>query len=125
MEYDTRAVFDKFYNAYKIFWNNERKEKAAKKGLTVNQVVTIASIIDEETNAKAEKPTIASVYLNRINKGMPLQADPTVKFALNDFSIKRVLFKHLQVVSPYNTYKNRGLPLGRFVLLRKQRLMMC
>ena len=93
-------------------WNNERKEKAAKKGLTVNQVVTIASIIDEETNAKAEKPTIASVYLNRINKGMPLQADPTVKFALNDFSIKRVLFKHLQVVSPYNTYKNRGLPPG-------------
>jgi len=106
------AVFNKFYNAYKIFWNNERKEKAAKKGLTVNQVVTLASIIDEETNAKAEKPTIASVYLNRIKKGMPLQADPTVKFALNDFSIKRVLFKHLQVVSPYNTYKNRGLPPG-------------
>lgn len=107
-----KAVFEKFYDAYKIFWTGERKKKATAKGLTVNQAVTMASIIDEETNATAEKPVIASVYLNRMAKGMPLQADPTVKFALKDFGIKRVLFKHLEVSSPYNTYKNRGLPPG-------------
>lgn len=107
-----RAVFEKFNNAYEKFWTEDRKQKAAQKGLTVTEVATLASIIDEETNATKEKGTIASVYLNRIQKGMPLQADPTVKFALKDFGIKRVLNRHLQVQSPYNTYKNRGLPPG-------------
>lgn len=107
-----RHVFEKFYTAYKIFWTPTRKEKAKNKGLTPLEVITIASIVDEETNAVKEKGIIASVYLNRLSKGMMLQADPTVKFALNDFSIKRVLLKHLKVVSAYNTYRNKGLPPG-------------
>lgn len=107
-----RPVFEKFYEAYKKYWTQERKQKAAAKGLSVTQVITLASIIDEETNAAKEKGNIASVYMNRMAKGMPLQADPTVKFALKDFGIKRVLHKHLQVASPYNTYKNKGLPPG-------------
>lgn len=106
------VVFGKFYDAYKIFWTDERKQKALQKGLTPIQAITLASIVDEETNASKEKGTIASAYLNRIKKGMPLQADPTVKFALKDFSIKRVLLKHLSVPSPYNTYRNKGLPPG-------------
>lgn len=106
------VVFKKFYHAYQSFWTSDRKQKAEQKGLTPIQAITLASIVDEETNAAAERGTIASTYLNRIKKGMPLQADPTVKFALKDFSIKRVIFKHLAVVSPYNTYKNRGLPPG-------------
>ncbi|GAB3019683.1 endolytic transglycosylase MltG [Niabella terrae] len=107
-----KAVFDKFYDAYQLFWTAERRHQAEKNGLTINEVITLASIIDEETNARQEKGQIASVYLNRIRKGMPLQADPTVKFALNDFAIKRVLKKHLQVISPYNTYMQKGLPPG-------------
>lgn len=106
------AVFSKFNDAYKNFWTAERKQKAAQKELTINQVITLASIVDEETNASKEKGTIASVYMNRIAKGMPLQADPTVKFALRDFTIKRVLFKHLATPSPFNTYRNKGLPPG-------------
>lgn len=106
------VVFEKFYDAYKIFWTSDRKQKAQEKGLTPVQAITLASIVDEETNASKEKGTIASAYLNRIKKGMPLQADPTVKFALKDFSIKRVLFKHLSAPSPYNTYRNKGLPPG-------------
>lgn len=107
-----RSVFEKFNNAYKKFWTQERQKKAALQNISVLQAVTLASIIDEETNATKEKGTIASVYLNRIRKGLPLQADPTVKFALKDFSIRRVLNSHLQVSSPYNTYKNKGLPPG-------------
>jgi len=107
-----RAVFEKFYNAYKIFWNDTRKQKAQEKGLSITEVITLASIVDEETNAEKEKGLIASVYLNRLAKGMKLQADPTVKFALKNFGIKRVLLKHLTADSPYNTYKNKGLPPG-------------
>jgi UPF0755 protein len=107
-----KNIYDNFYTAYKKFWNEDRKQKAAGQVLSINQVITMASIIDEETNATKEKSNIASVYMNRITKGMPLQADPTIKFALKDFSIKRILFKHLAVVSAYNTYKNKGLPPG-------------
>lgn len=107
-----KKVFDKFYAAYKTFWTPERRKKAALLNLSVMDVVTLASIVDEETNAAKEKGEIASTYMNRIASGMPLQADPTIKFALNDFGIKRVLLKHLSVVSPYNTYKNKGLPPG-------------
>ncbi|MFV0606374.1 MAG: endolytic transglycosylase MltG [Niabella sp.] len=107
-----RNIFEKFSKAYNNYWTEERKQKATAIGLTPIQVTTIASIIDEETNASKEKATIASVYLNRLQKGMPLQADPTVKFALKDFSIKRVLNVHLQTNSPYNTYRNKGLPPG-------------
>lgn len=107
-----REVFDKFYAAFEKFWTDERKQQAATKNLSIVQVATLASIIDEETNIEADKENVASVYLNRIKKGMPLQADPTVKFALKDFGLKRIIHKHLAVASPYNTYKNRGLPPG-------------
>lgn len=94
------------------FWTAERKEKAAAQGLTIEQVCTLASIVDEETNDNAEKPTVAGLYLNRLKRGIPLQADPTVKFALGDFEIRRVTFKDLETDSPYNTYKYAGLPPG-------------
>lgn len=97
---------------YKHFWNEERRSKAAKMGLTPEEVMTVASIVQEESNKKDEKPIIAGLYLNRIKRGMPLQADPTVKFALGNFRIKRVLKSHLEIDSPYNTYKYPGLPPG-------------
>lgn len=107
-----QALYEKFYEAYKNFWNEKRVQQAAKLQLSPTEVVTIASIIDEETNASAEKPNIASVYLNRVKKGMPLQADPTVKYALRNFALKRILNVHLKTPSPYNTYVNKGLPPG-------------
>ncbi|HMR91311.1 MAG TPA: endolytic transglycosylase MltG [Chitinophagaceae bacterium] len=107
-----RQVFEALHTAYKNFWNRERVQKAEKLGLTPVQVATLASIIDEETNAKSDKPHIASTYLNRLKKGMPLQADPTVKFALRNFALRRVLHEHLRTPSPYNTYLNKGLPPG-------------
>ena len=94
------------------FWNQERTAKAEALGLTPAEVCTVASIIDEETANNAEKPMIAGMYLNRLKKGMPLQADPTVKFALKDFAIKRIYHEMLKTDSPYNTYKNVGLPPG-------------
>lgn len=94
------------------FWNKSRIEKASALGLSPEEVCTLASIIDEETSNNAEKPMIARMYLNRLAKGMPLQADPTVKFALKDFALKRIYHDMLQYDSPYNTYKNVGLPPG-------------
>ncbi|HRG44159.1 MAG TPA: endolytic transglycosylase MltG, partial [Saprospiraceae bacterium] len=81
-------------------------------GMTKEEVYTLASIVDKETLADAEKPTVAGLYLNRLKMGMPLQADPTVVFANNDFTIKRVTNKHTAIKSPYNTYLNKGLPPG-------------
>jgi UPF0755 protein len=97
---------------YDRFWTNTRKDKAVKLALTPIQVVTIASIVQEESNMNSEKPRIAGVYINRFKSGWPLQADPTIKYALGDFQIKRVLTQYLTVDSPYNTYKNAGLPPG-------------
>lgn len=97
---------------YKRFWNEERTIKAEELGLTKEEVLTIASIVQEETNKFSEMPTVAGLYLNRIKRGMPLQADPTVKFAVGNFRIRRVLNSHLAVDSPYNTYKYAGLPPG-------------
>lgn len=105
-------VYKKLAEESEKFWTADRKQKAQAHGLDPVQAYTLASIIEEETNANAEKGNIASVYLNRINKGMPLQADPTVKFALKDFGLKRIYEKHLAVESPYNTYRNTGLPPG-------------
>lgn len=105
-------IFRKLYDNSQKFWTDDRKKKAADHGLTTVQAYTLASIIEEETNSKTDKPNIASVYLNRIQKGMPLQADPTIKFALKDFGLKRIYEKYLFVESPYNTYQNKGLPPG-------------
>lgn len=105
-------IFHKLYNESEKFWTDERKQKAAAHGLTPKEVSILASIIEEETNKKSDKGNIASVYLNRIEKGMPLQGDPTVKFAMKDFELRRIYHKHLTYSSPYNTYINRGLPPG-------------
>lgn len=105
-------IFKKLKTEHERFWNENRKEKAAKLGLTPTSAYILASIVEEETNANDEKDTIASVYLNRLNKKHKLQADPTVKFALQDFGIRRILHKHLEAESPYNTYKYIGLPPG-------------
>lgn len=94
------------------FWNADRLAKAQAIGLTPNEVCTLASIIDEETANNAEKPMIAGMYLNRLKTGMPLQADPTIKFALQDFALKRIYHNMLTIDSPYNTYQNTGLPPG-------------
>ena len=102
----------RFKREFDSFWSGERVEKAKNIGLTPVQVITLASIVTEESNVREEYPVIAGVYLNRIKKGMPLQADPTVKYAVGDFSLKRVLHKHLESNSPYNTYKHPGLPPG-------------
>lgn len=94
------------------FWTDGRKAKAKAAGLTPVEVITLASIVDQETANNAEKPDIAGMYLNRLHIGMKLQADPTVKFALKDFSIRRIMHEHLTAASPYNTYRNKGLPPG-------------
>jgi UPF0755 protein len=93
------------------FWNNDRKANAEKLGLSPIQISTLASIVEEATYSD-EYPIVAGLYLNRLKKGMRLEADPTVKFAVGDFSLRRILFRHLEVESPYNTYKNTGLPPG-------------
>ncbi len=98
------------------FWNDERTARLKKTGLSRNEAVTLASIVEEETNRQSEKADIASVYLNRLRKGMRLEADPTVKFATGDFSLRRILAQHLQTQSPYNTYQNTGLPPGPICL---------
>lgn len=94
------------------FWTSERKAKADSLGLTLNEVYILASIVEEETNKNTEKPLIASVYLNRLRAGMLLGADPTVKFALGDFALRRITSKQTAFQSPYNTYRNKGLPPG-------------
>lgn len=104
--------FDRMKKEHNRFWNEERLAKAKEIGLTPEQVCTLASIVDEETNNNAEKPIVAGLYMNRVRTGMPLQADPTVKFALQNFELRRITNVHLEVNSPYNTYKNAGLPPG-------------
>jgi len=108
-----RKIFNKLSEEKKKFWSkNDRLIKAQNAGLTADQVYIIASIVEEETNKHDEKGNVASVYINRLNKGMPLGADPTIKFALKDFTLRRIYEKHLFVASPYNTYRNKGLPPG-------------
>ena len=103
---------------YRKFWNDNRREQAETLNMTPNQVSILASIVHKETVKIDERPKVAGVYINRLNKGMALEADPTVIFAIKkqtgDFNqvIKRVLYKHLEVDSPYNTYQNTGLPPG-------------
>lgn len=98
------------------FWNDQRITQMSQEGLDIPGVITLASIVEKETVKNSEKPVIAGVYLNRLRKGWPLQADPTLIFAWNDFTIKRVLNKHKEINSPYNTYKHTGLPPGPICL---------
>ncbi|MRR22937.1 endolytic transglycosylase MltG [bacterium] len=109
---DARGFYRRMLKEYRDYWNKDRKALAEAKGLTPAEVSVLASIVDEEASKEDEKPRIAGVYINRLHAGMPLQADPTVKFAVNDFSLRRVLNRHLEVDSPYNTYKYAGLPPG-------------
>ena len=95
------------------FWGDANREAKAKAlEMTHEEVITLASIVDEETANNAEKPRVAGLYLNRLHQGIPLQADPTVKFAMGDASLRRILNKHLTTDNPYNTYVHRGLPPG-------------
>lgn len=115
---DADQLFARMYKEYQRFWNEDRQSKAQALGMSPVEVATIASIIASETNKKEEYPTIASLYLNRLKKGIALQACPTVIFAVGDFSLRRVLKRHLAIDSPYNTYKHRGLPPGPIRLAR-------
>jgi UPF0755 protein len=109
---NAEELYARMLKEYRLFWNDQRLSKANEKGLDPKEVSILASIIDDEVAKPEEKPRIAGVYLNRLTRGMPLQACPTIKFALNDFSITRVLKKYLTVDSPYNTYKHTGFPPG-------------
>ncbi len=109
---DAKKFFLKMFDEYQKFWNDERKAQAEKIKLTPIQVSILASIVDGEALVDREMPIIAGLYLNRFYKGMRLESDPTVIFANNDFTIRRVLNKHLRKESPYNTYRNAGLPPG-------------
>jgi len=109
---NAKELFERMNKEYAKFWTDERKAKAAAIPLTPTEVTTLASIVEEETNNKHDRPMVAGLYINRMKAGMPLQADPTVKFALGDFGLKRILFGHLRTESPYNTYKHLGLPPG-------------
>lgn len=105
-------LLDRMKKESNRFWNSNRMAKCKVLDLTPTEVVTLASIVEEETNKNDEKELIASVYLNRLRKGMLLQADPTLKFAAGDFTLRRLLNKHMESDSPYNTYRFRGLPPG-------------
>jgi UPF0755 protein len=106
------TIFKKLMAEHRKIWNDERKQKAESQNLTPTTAYILASIIEEETNYNAEKGLMASVYINRLAKNINLGADPTVKFALRNFALKRIYEKHLAIESPYNTYRNKGLPPG-------------
>lgn len=109
---DARDFFARMKKEYDRFWNRERSGRAGEIKFSPNEVITLASIIISETNKEDEYRRIAGVYINRLNKGMRLQADPTVKFALGDFERQRILKVDTYIDSPYNTYKYAGLPPG-------------
>jgi UPF0755 protein len=106
------AFMERMNKEYQKFWNADRLAKAISMHLTQNEISTLASIVQKESNKADEMPIIAGVYLNRIKKGMPLQADPTIIYAWNDPTIRRVTNIHTALESPYNTYLNAGLPPG-------------
>ena len=103
---------ERMYKEYQSFWNGSRSNLAADMDLRIDEVVTMASIVEKETNKNDERAAIAGVYYNRLENGWRLQADPTLVFALGDFNIKRVLNEHKKIDSPYNTYAHLGLPPG-------------
>ncbi len=107
-----KKVFQKLHEHWEKYWNDQRRKEANVIGLTPVQVSILASIVDEESNSITEKQKISSVYLNRLHKNMNMQACPTIKYAMRDFSLKRIYEKYLTFQSPYNTYINQGLPPG-------------
>lgn len=109
---DAEDFVEKMLVEYNRFWNDSRKQKANGLKMTPREVSILASIVDKETTKVSEMPRIAGVYINRLKKHWPLQADPTLVFALGDYSIRRVLDVHKDIDSPYNTYKRTGLPPG-------------
>lgn len=108
----TESLLDRMHDEFVNFWDADRTEKAKALGLTPIEVSILASIVQAESVKSDEVPIIAGLYINRLKQGIPLQADPTLVFAVGDFTLKRVLNEHKEVDSPYNTYKNRGLPPG-------------
>lgn len=106
------GLLKKMHKEYNLFWDESKKQTAVKVGLTPIEVSILASIVEEETKEPEDQKMVAGLYLNRLKTGMPLQADPTIRFALNDFTIKRVARGQLDVQSPYNTYVHTGLPPG-------------
>lgn len=113
-------LLERLHNYYEQFWNSDRQAKAKALGLTPDEVQTLASIVEEESAKTDEYGKIARLYLNRIERGIPLQADPTIKFAIGDFSIRRITRAMLAVPSPYNTYTNTGLPPGPIRIASKR-----
>ncbi|MBI5541801.1 MAG: endolytic transglycosylase MltG [Bacteroidia bacterium] len=115
-EFNWNTSADEFFarmaKEYKAFWNDERQQNASNAGMTQTEVSILASIVQQETYKNDEMSDVAGVYVNRLKKGMLLQADPTVIYAVGDFTLKRVLKKHLETDSPYNTYRYQGLPPG-------------
>jgi UPF0755 protein len=105
-------LYRRMLREYQKFWSEARVQKSEAFNLTRAEVSTLASIVQEEALKPDEMPRIAGVYINRLKRGIPLQADPTIKFAINDFTLTRILLKHLEIDSPYNTYKHAGLPPG-------------
>ncbi|HUS87269.1 MAG TPA: endolytic transglycosylase MltG [Bacteroidales bacterium] len=110
--FSPQELYDRMLKEFNRFWSGERIDRASAIGLNPVEVSILASIVDDEVMMEDEKPMIAGVYLNRLRRNMPMQACPTIKFALNDFTIRRVLIEHLTIDSPYNTYKYTGLPPG-------------
>jgi len=109
---DADGFFERMDKEYRLFWGDARLKQAQSQGLSPTEAIILAAIVEKETNRESEKPTIAGVYLNRLRKGMALQADPTLVYANRDFDARRVLNWHKQIDSPYNTYKYTGLPPG-------------
>ena len=115
-----KKITNKMYSEYKKFWNEERLSKLDKINLNQKEAIVLASIVASESRMLDEADRIAGLYINRLNRNMRLQADPTLIFAANDFTIRRVLNKHKKIKSPYNTYIHRGLPPGPIRLASKK-----
>lgn len=109
---DPQKLLERMKRERDAFWTPQRLAEAKQAGLTPEEVYTLASIVEQESANEQERPMIAGMYLNRLQQGMKLQADPTVKFALGDFKLRRIMHAHLTKESPYNTYLNAGLPPG-------------
>jgi UPF0755 protein len=116
------GLVERMHEEYEKFWTAERRARLAELGLSTFEASTLASIAEEETANRSERGVVARLYWNRLQQGMPLQADPTVKFAVGDFTLRRILLEHLQVKSPYNTYRHPGLPPGPIRVCEKATL---